>query len=741
MARRRRRSRRRSIALNVSKEVSREIGAVAYLALAVLTVLSIQGGVGIVGEIWMGFLQPILGWGVYAIPVLFTGISLTMFFVKKFEFGIERIIGVILMMISVLSIFHLSVPSEDLFDIAQKGGFGGYTGFVTNFVLRDLLVIGNVGAGVIFVTLLLISVLLTFHISLKDLWTLVVPEIKFDFKANEKNERKAERTSKKSIEDLIEDMDEGQMEQGIRILNSQIRSDENEESIDLHLDGDEDEEEEDEETEEEEEQEEVVSKKKKEEDYYWEFPDMELLELPIKNALIDEKTLRTNADTIRKKLDQFGIDVSMKEVHVGPTVIQYTFKPAEHVKLSKITALKNDLALALAARAVRIEAPIPGKSLVGVELPNENRSLVYLKEILESTEYKAMSGGSPLALPLGRDVSGRAVVGDLETMPHLLVAGATGSGKSVGMNTFLLAMIYQNSPKDLKFIMIDPKRVELKPYNGIPHLLAPVITDPEKAAISLRWLVAEMMRRYQLLSDASVRNIKEYNAQEGLDEKMPRIVVVIDELADLMMAAGKEVEASICRIAQMARAVGMHLIIATQRPSVDVITGLIKANVPARIAFAVSSSIDSRVILDGTGAEDLLGRGDMLYLPGGMSKPMRVQGIYVDTKEVERVTNFAKLHSSEPEYNDDVTSIRTASSSLNGIPASAMKAKHDDEVGDALYADAVAVVREHRKASASLLQRRLKVGYARAARIVDLLEEKGVVGPANGAKPREIYMD
>jgi S-DNA-T family DNA segregation ATPase FtsK/SpoIIIE len=422
----------------------------------------------------------------------------------------------------------------------------------------------------------------------------------------------------------------------------------------------------------------------------------------------------------------------MHDIHVGPTVVQYTLKPHEGVKLSKITSLKNDLALALAAPAIRIEAPIPGKSLVGIEVPNEKRTMVRLREILESKEFK--KGNSFLKLPLGRDVAGAPIIADLKEMPHLLIAGATGSGKSVGMNTFLISLLYQNSPKDLKLILIDPKQVELKDYNGIPHLLTPVITDPEKANIALRWCVAEMNRRYQECADKGKRNITDYNADESIEEKMSTIIVVIDELADLMMASGKEIEASICRLAQMARAVGIHLIIATQRPSVDVITGLIKANIPSRIAFAVSSSIDSRTILDGTGAEDLLGKGDMLYLPSGMNKPIRIQGIYISTEEIQRVTNRVKL-TIEPDYNEEIISTKVVSQKVQGIPDST-----NGDI-DPMCDQAIEVIKENRKASASLLQRRLKIGYARAARILDDLEDQGLIGPANGAKPREIFID
>jgi len=427
---------------------------------------------------------------------------------------------------------------------------------------------------------------------------------------------------------------------------------------------------------------------------------------------------------------QFGIDVTMKDVNIGPTVLQYTLQPHEGIKLNKITTLKNDLALALAAKSIRMEAPIPGKSLVGIEVPNEKRMIVHLKEMLESEEFKSIN--SKLRLVVGRDVSGAPVIDDLTSMPHLLIAGATGSGKSVGMNTFLISLLYQNSPEDLKFIMIDPKRVELTTYNGIPHLLTPVITDPEKAHSSLKWAVAEMNRRYKELSEKKYRNIEEYN--DGEEKKMHKIVIVIDELADLMMQASKkETEALICRIAQMARAVGMHLIIATQRPSVDVITGVIKANIPTRIAFTVTSGVDSRTIIDTVGAEDLLGMGDMLYLPGNMSRPIRVQGVYVSSKEIERVTNRVKL-TIEPSYDESITETQTDSG------PGMVGAGGDGSSQDDLYDNAIQVIKDTGKASASLLQRRLSVGYARAARILDILEEHGLIGPANGAKPREIYL-
>lgn len=719
-----RRSKRSALKIQVEPKIAREIWAIIYFAVGVLTILSIQGGLGVIGDAWVRLLNPIFGWGVYVIPGLFIVLSTMMFFSRKVHFGASRTLGLFLFIVSLLSILHLSVPIENIHDYAALGKYGGYIGFVTNFLLLEVLSVGRIGATVIFVALFLISVLLIFEVSLRDILRLMVPEIRIErYKADIKDNQKIDRLHKnideedeeeppimirkslinKDVDTIYEDEGEGD-----KIVINEHKVKEVQEELD------------------------ESEKQAEEEEYEWEFPSLDLLEVGKGAVAVDDELLKDNADKIKKKLLQFDIDVTMHEVNVGPTVIQYTLKPHEGVKLSKITTLKNDITMALAAERVRIEAPIPGKALVGIEVPNSLRATVHLREILECEEFKKAE--SKLTLPLGRDVSGKPIIANLENMPHLLIAGATGSGKSVAMNSFLLSLLYQNSPKDLKFILIDPKRVELTSYNGIPHLLSPVIQDPEKAAISLRWVVAEMIRRYSELSNHRVRNILEYNELEGIN-KLPKIVVVVDELADLMMASSKEVEASICRIAQMARAVGIHLIIATQRPSVDVITGLIKANIPARIAFAVSSSIDSRTILDGMGAEDLLGRGDMLYLPTGQNKPVRVQGIFVGTKEIERVTNRIKL-TIEPNYDESITANETAGQKLTGIPDSDFSDFDDD-----LYEEAYKLVIETRKASASLLQRRLKVGYARAARLIDLLEENGIVGPADGAKPRRILVE
>ncbi len=440
-----------------------------------------------------------------------------------------------------------------------------------------------------------------------------------------------------------------------------------------------------------------------------------------------------NQERIRKTLANFGIDVEMGDVNVGPTVTQFTLKPADGVKLNSITALHNDLALALAAHPIRIEAPIPGKSLVGIEVPNQAAAIVRLVDILKSKQFTDRH--SALSVAIGKSVTGESWVADVDKMPHMLIAGATGSGKSVCINTVLLSLLYENGPDDLKLILVDPKRVELTNYNGIPHLLTPVITEVPKTINALRWVVNEMDRRFQLLSSVGKRNIQAYN--QSHPDPLPYLVVVIDELADLMAVAAREVEAAIIRLAQMARAVGIHLIVATQRPSVDVITGLIKANITTRIAFTVASAIDSRTILDAPGAEKLLGRGDMLFSSTELSKPKRLQGCFVSDKEIERVVS-ALASQAKPDYVSDIVEKPQGLIGTNGGVMLGEGVGDDDD--DELLEEAKDVILRAQKASASLLQRRLRVGYARAARLLDLLEEQGVIGPGDGAKPREVLV-
>lgn len=452
--------------------------------------------------------------------------------------------------------------------------------------------------------------------------------------------------------------------------------------------------------------------------------------------------IRQNSAVIKKTLENFSISVEMSEINIGPTVTQYTLKPAEGIKLSKITTLSNDLSLALAAHPIRIEAPIPGKSLVGVEIPNKVRAHVRLRELVSNPVFQNSISG--LNIALGRDVSGTPVYADLARMPHLLVAGSTGTGKTIFLNSLIISLLYQNSPQTMRIILVDPKRVEFHVYRDIPHLLCPVILDSQKTINALKWLTSEMERRFEVLAEVHARDIGSFNEIAVREEEplLPYIVVVIDELADLIAARGKEVEVYIVRLAQMARAVGIHLVVATQRPSVEVITGLIKANITSRVTFQVASQVDSRTVLDMAGAEKLLGAGDLLFLSAEIIKPKRIQGPYVSEKEVKRVVNYiksqgAKFFEEEPEAKQTelVEDLGSALEVKEGVSAGGEGFPLGD---DSLYEEAKRVVLEAKKASASLLQRRLRIGYARAARLIDMLEEKGVVGPADGAKPREI---
>jgi len=460
----------------------------------------------------------------------------------------------------------------------------------------------------------------------------------------------------------------------------------------------------------------------------WQYPPLEILRDDL-GSDADRGDVNANAATIEKTLDDFGITARVSEVNPGPAVTQYAIKVASGTKLSKITTLSNDLALALAAPTgqIRIEAPIPGRSLVGIEIPNKTSAIVSLKKMLVSA---AMTNSkSKLTVPLGLDVSGTSRVADLDQMPHVLVAGQTGSGKSVLLNSWIATVLFRTTPDEVRLILVDPKRVELNEYNNIPHLLTPVVFEPEKIVSSLKWAVREMERRYKLFSQKGVKKLESFNKIVPAEEKIPYIVIIIDELADIMLFAPAEVEDVICRIAQMARATGIHLVLATQRPSVDVLTGLIKANIPCRISFAVASMTDSRVILDTPGAEKLLGRGDMLYVPPDQAKPTRIQGPFISDGEVKKLVSFLRQQG-EAEYQEEVFSQPVAVS-----PGTMLV---NGEERDALFDKATDIVKNAGKASSSLLQRRLRIGYARAARILDQLEAAGLVGPADGSKPRKL---
>lgn len=451
--------------------------------------------------------------------------------------------------------------------------------------------------------------------------------------------------------------------------------------------------------------------------------------------------IKANSNIIKRTLQNFGIEVEMGEVSIGPSVTQFTLKPAQGVKLAKIVALANDLSLALATHPLRIEAPIPGKSLVGIEVPNKLTALVGLRSLIESPDFQ-MNPAS-LLLALGRNVAGHSVYADLTKMPHLLIAGSTGSGKSVAIHALITSLLYKNTSKNLRFLMIDPKRVELNAYSNIPHLLCPAITEAKKTILALRWAVKEMERRYELLFNKKVRDINSYRElviKNGEEHDMPYIIVIIDELADIMVVYPRELEASIVRLAQMSRAVGIHLIVSTQRPSVEVITGLIKANITSRIAFQVASQIDSRTILDMSGSEKLLGNGDMLFLPGDASKPRRIQGAFVSEDEVKRLTLYLENECPPELAAADIDLIENSPEKEARTVFNLDEFGDEENEGDDLYIEAKDLIIEAQKASASYLQRRLKIGYARAARLLDILERNGVVGPADHAKPREVYV-
>ncbi len=475
----------------------------------------------------------------------------------------------------------------------------------------------------------------------------------------------------------------------------------------------------------------------------YKFPPIDFLKSGINNAGENESEIEMQNTAVKlvSTLENFGVKTSLVDIHRGPTVTRYELQPSPGVKISRITGLADDIALNLAAAGVRIEAPIPGKAAVGIEVPNASKDTVALRDLIESPEFK--NSKSKLSFAVGRDIAGKAVIGDIAKMPHVIIAGSTGSGKSVCTNSIIMSILYKSTPEQVRLLLIDPKIVEFKVYDGIPHLLIPVVTDPRKAAGALNWAVQEMLRRYKLFAENNVRDLSGYNEMaaesDGQIESMPQIVIAIDELADLMMAASNEVEDAICRLAQMARAAGMHLIIATQRPTVDIITGLIKANIPSRIALSVMSQTDSRTILDTGGAEKLLGQGDMLYFPSGIPKPVRVQGCFCSTKEIEAVIDFIKKNA-VAEYSDEILDEIEKNIPVPKGEKSSGNIDSSQSGDDELIEKAIDIIVDLGQASTSSLQRKLKLGYARAARIIDELEQMGIVGPSEGSKPRKILM-
>jgi S-DNA-T family DNA segregation ATPase FtsK/SpoIIIE len=670
----------------LTRSASREIIGIILIMLAVFLVLGILNFAGALGQWTLYGTKFIIGQAVYLLPVAMLISAYLLFRTNEEEnrgYKLNHFIGTVLFFIFLAALIQ-AVMNPINPPIAQIGNYGGIVGYALYSVMSPIL---NRPVSIFILSmLLLVSIIIAANASVREIFARLLGKNKAEGETSEEQPetKDFQINTKLPIKGTI---GKGEKEGEDKKTEPIMYSD----------------------------------------DKDWKYPSIDLLQAT--STQPDPGDAKANAKVIADTFADFGYEVKMDGVDVGPTVAQYTLKPPTGVNLSKIGALDRNLALALEATQVRIEAPIPGKSLVGIEVPNKKGAVVRIKDIFLDKTYE--SDKSKLAFALGRDVAGDIINYDLSKAPHLLVAGATGTGKSVTINALLMSLLYRNSPSELKLILVDPKRVEMTLYNDIPHLLAPVITESDKTVSALKWAVAEMERRLKLLSEYSKRDIGEYNQQKDVD-RMPYIVIVIDELFDLMMQAGKDVEGLIQRISQMARAVGIHLVLATQRPSVNVITGTIKANVPARIALTTASQVDSRTIIDMGGAEKLLGKGDMLFASPEFIKPKRIQGVFMSNEEVSAVTKFLR-EQRKPEYNEEV--LAQSVNLKGGGGAGSYDAMDDD-----LWEQAAEVVITANKGSSSLLQRRLGVGYARAAKLIDILEQKGVVGPANGSKPREILV-
>lgn len=766
-----------------SVEKKGDIKAILYIAIGILLAFSTYTDlVGVLSFLSRKTMYHIIGIVVYIIPIylIYFGIDTikskgTIRYSRRF-FSITLIAIVVWLFCSTLSIQVIggsAYNTEGFLEMVKEMQFssnysihGGFLGFLIAYPLSKL--IGYIGSYIVYSALFLIGSILLMDITLYDIYIKIkkIGLIFIDASGmKNKKEKVVKKTEKKVSNDTIEVIvpeSNNEKDEFIKGINNKIQildfmrnselqdanplQDFNLETDDVrgnekvvesevstskrqnknlsHEDKD------------------VVSKEIEQclnesveevkKDYL--FPTMDLLninsKLKLKNE--DKKDLIESANKLEETLSNFGVEAKVVQVTKGPSVTRFELQPSPGVKVSKIVNLQDDIALGLAANGVRMEAPIPGKAAIGIEVPNKKQSPVFLREVLDSKEFTNTSKN--LAFALGKDITGKCIVGDLSKMPHMLIAGATGSGKSVCINSLIISLLYKYSPDDVKLLMVDPKVVELSVYNGIPHLLIPVVTDPKKAAGALNWAVNEMNKRYNLFSQMKVKNIESYNKlldKGEIQEKMPYIVVIVDELADLMMACPNDVEDYICRLAQMARAAGMHLIIATQRPSVDVITGVIKANIPSRVSFAVSSGTDSRTILDQVGAEKLLGRGDMLYYPIGENKPVRVQGAFISEEEVENVVEFIKDSEEDVDYSEDI---------INHINSEATTEAALSNECDELLEDAMKLVVEYQQASTSFIQRKLRVGFNRASRIMDELEEHGIISEKDGSRPRQVLV-
>lgn len=716
-----------------------EISGVILVALGVLGVVSLLSQPsGLVSIFAVRVIKSIAGEGSYFFPLLMVLAGVRLARRRSQTVLSPRMYGIMLIFLTALTFFHLIIPLEDSFQAGVAGDGGGLLGACLSFLIRKSF--GIAGTYIILVTAGLIAILLLTNISLVSLAQVFAAKCKevsqkgfrglVDYLFTEVEEEEQQAPRPPVIIDQGEDVTLQETpainEAAVQERRPEQRPAPKEkepapanytvgtpESVVEKDDGPQ------------------VTVGFSPENSSYRLPPLTILSRPfrLKSARLS-KDINENIRVLEDTLESFGIKVRVIQVSRGPAITRYEIQPPAGVKVSRIVSLADDIALSMAAPGVRIEAPIPGKAAVGIEIPNKETSMVHLRDLLETQEF--IQGSSKLTISLGKDIAGNPVVADLAKMPHLLIAGATGSGKSVCINTLIVSILFKATPDEVKFLMIDPKMVELAMYNGIPHLVSPVVIDPKKAATSLRWAVKEMEHRYELFAAAGVRDITRYNQlfqgnkPDSGQQPLPLIVVIIDELADLMMVAPADVEDAVCRLAQMARAAGMHLLVATQRPSVDVITGLIKANIPSRISFAVSSQIDSRTILDMAGAEKLLGKGDMLFAPVGAAKPLRVQGAYLSDREVEDLVNYLKKQA-EPVYNDQI---------INMEPEKEVVPEIEDE----LLPQAVQILIESGHASISLLQRRLHIGYARAARLIDMMEKRGIVGGYEGSKPRAILM-
>lgn len=711
MAKRKKRVSKKQVAPqhNLPEGFWHQAAATVMVVAAILLLIAMFGAGGpLMASVLMAG-KWLLGWSLYLLPFIFAYLAFETFRAESNRLPFIMQFATVLFVLFIAGFLHLFLAEPGDLQIAMTGVGGGVAGYSIDKVLLALL--DTKTSGLVLIVLAFITSLFVLRVSPLSVFQSLAHLFRRDQFGEENNRAVAERAA--AMDGKSGSIGELKLNEGVPTLASMRGRGGLKNSMEKPSDDS---------------QQSALTIAS---DPNWKFPSLDLLEK--KQSPADAGDVKHNAQVIKDTLGEFSIDVDMEGANIGPKVTQYTLKPPAGVKLTRITQLETNISLNLAASAIRIEAPIPGQRAVGIEVPNVKAADVRLYGILNSGNWQ--QSGSPLGFAIGRDIAGEPMIGELDKMPHLLIAGATGSGKSVMINTLLSSLLYRNSPSDVKMILVDPKQVELTPYNDIPHLLTPVIVEPEKCISALKWAVNEMERRYSLLAEEKVRNIKSYNELKKNDGAgMPYIVIVIDELADLMMLAARDVEALIVRLAQKARAVGIHLVLATQRPSVDVITGLIKANVPARIAFTVASQVDSRTILDQMGAEKLLGRGDMLMLTPELSKPKRIQGAFVSDEEVVKVTDHLRMQR-PPEYDPEIIAQPVQ---LNGKGGVVMD--FDGGGDDDMYKDAVRVVCESGKASASLLQRRLRVGYARAARLIETMEEQGIVGPADGARPRDVLI-